>query len=413
LISSVATQQEYVRRVEESLPAKRLARVAILCDIVEENWPSMDLVGEMLCKYLQSDHADSFVATRLSPRMRRRFTKHSSEGGSQRSDLRAKLFNADRVLNRFYDYPRFVRGRKSEFDLFHVVDHSYGQLLHELPPERTVITCHDLDTFQCLLEPAQERRSIFFRKMMERTLGGLRKAARVACDSVATRDELLAHGLVGPERLRVVPLGVHPTCRPEPDSAADAEASRLLESGPANAINLLHVGSTIKRKRIDFLLEVFAGVRRESSEARLVRVGGPFTPAQNDLLKRFKLEHAITVLPYLSRELLAAIYRQAALVLQPSVREGFGLPVIEAMACGTPVVASDLPVLREVGGDAAAYCAAGVLSSWSETVSQMLMERSRQPEQWNKRRAAGIAQAANFSWSEYARQMVDVYQELL
>ena len=189
MISSVAAQPEYVVRPEEPLRATKSARLAILCDIVEENWPSMDLVGEMLCKYLQSDHANSFEVTRLSPRMRRRFTKQSSEVGSQRSGFRAKLFNADRVLNRFYDYPRFVRGRKSEFDLFHVIDHSYGQLLHELPPERTVITCHDLDTFQCLLNPAQEPRSVFFRKMMERTLGGFRRAARVACDSVATRDE--------------------------------------------------------------------------------------------------------------------------------------------------------------------------------------------------------------------------------
>jgi glycosyltransferase involved in cell wall biosynthesis len=402
-----------VVRPEGSLRATRPARLAVLCDIVEENWPSMDLVGEMLCKYLQSDHANSFEVTRLSPGMRRRFTNQSSEVGSQRSDFSAKLFNADRVLNRFYDYPRFVRGRKSEFDLFHVVDHSYGQLLHELPPERTVITCHDLDTFQCLLNPAQEPRSVFFRKMMERTLGGFRRAARVACDSVATRDELLAHGLVEPERVRVVPLGVHPTCRPAPDPAADAEARRLLAGGPANAINLLHVGSTIKRKRIDVLLEVFAGVRKEFPAARLVRVGGQFTRAQNELIKRLKLEHAIIVLPHLSRELLAAVYRQSALVLQPSEREGFGLPVIEAMACGTPVVASDLPVLRELGGDAAAYCAAGVLSSWTEAVSQMLVERDRQPQQFSKRRAAGIARAANFSWGEYARQMVAVYQELM
>jgi glycosyltransferase involved in cell wall biosynthesis len=414
LISSVAAQQEYVVRREEPLRAPKQGRLAILCDIVEENWPSMDLVGDMLCKYLHSDHADSFEVTRLSPRMRRRLTKQSSEGGSQRSDLRAKLFNADRVLNRFYDYPRFVRGRMPEFDLFHVIDHSYGQLLYELPPERTVITCHDLDTFQCLLEPAQERRSVFFRKMMKRTLDGFRKAARVACDSVATRDELLAYDLVDRERVRVVPLGVHPTCRPEPDPAADAEARRLLAGGPVNAINLLHVGSTIKRKRIEVLLEVFAGVRKEFPAARLVRVGGPFTRAQNELIKRFKLEHAIIVLPHVSRELLAAIYRQSALVLQPSDREGFGLPVVEAMACGTPVVASDLPVLCEVGGNAAVYCPPGVLSSWTETVSQMLLERDRQPEQWrSRRRAAGIAQAANFSWAEYAGKMVDIYQELL
>ena len=64
-------------------------------------------------------------------------------------------------------------------------------------------------------------------------------------------------------------------------------------------------------------------------------------------------------MPLLDRDELADLYRRAALVLLPSDREGFGLPVVEAMACGTPVVASDIPALREIGGDAAAYCAPG------------------------------------------------------
>jgi glycosyltransferase involved in cell wall biosynthesis len=249
--------------------------------------------------------------------------------------------------------------------------------------------------------------------MMERTLGGFRKAARVVCDSEAIRDELLGHDLIPRDRVSVVPLGVHPTCRPEPDPAADAVATRLLSGEPEDAINLLHVGSTISRKRIDVLLEVFAGVRKEFPTARLVRVGGPFTSAQLELVKRHDLEKAIVVLNDLGRDELAAIYRQAALALQPSEREGFGLPVIEAMACGTPVVASDLPVLREVGGHAAAYCNVGQVSSWMETITCLLVERSEQPQRWSQRRTACMEQAAKFSWAEYATRMVTVYQELL
>ena len=61
--------------------------------------------------------------------------------------------NADRLLNRFVNYPRYLRQHASEFDVFHIVDHSYAQLVHELPAARTVVTCHDLDTFRCLLDP--------------------------------------------------------------------------------------------------------------------------------------------------------------------------------------------------------------------------------------------------------------------
>ncbi len=324
---------------EMLLSAATPARVAILCDIVEENWPSMDLVGEMLFEHLRRDHAHTFAATRLSPPMRRRLTRLRPQSRN--------LFNADRLMNRFWDYQRWMQPRKQEYDLFHVIDHSYSQLLHSLPAERTIISCHDLDTFRCLLEPQKEPRSRMFRTMMQHVLNGFRKAAAVTCDSAAIRGELLAHDLIAPERVRVIPLGVHPACTPEPNPAADDVAGRLLNRGRADAINLLHVGSTIERKRIDVLLEVCAGVRKAFPKARLVRVGGPFTPTQMKLAKHFKLDDAIIVLPHLTREVLAAVYRQSALVLQPSEREGFGLPLIEALACGTRAVASDLPVLRE------------------------------------------------------------------
>jgi len=351
-----------------------LPRLAIIGDFVEENWPSMWLVEEMLCKHLQRDHADLFAVTRLCQPLRRRFTRVRPAS--------RHLFNADRVVNRFWDYQKLVRQRKSEFDVFHLIDHSYGQLVHTLPAAKTIVTCHDLDAFRSLLQPQTDPRSQLFKTMSRHVLNGFCKAARVACDSVAIRDELLMHGLIAPERLTVIPLGVHPSCSPEPDPAADAEARRSLNSGSANAINLLHVGSTIKRKRIDVLLEVFAAVRKEFPEARLVRVGGPFTPAQMELVERFKLTNAIVVLPYLAREVLAAIYRQAALVLQPSAGEGFGLPVVEAMACGTPVVASDIPVLREVGGVAASYCSVADVPAWTESISNLLLERDQQPEKW-------------------------------
>lgn len=381
-----------------------LPRLGVVCDYREEHWPSMNLVADMLVSHLQNDYADVFATERICPAMRRRFTGERTSTGA--------LFNVDRFLNRFWDYPRLARKINSEFDLFHVVDHSYGQLLHQLPPEQTVVTCHDLDTFQCLLKPAQEPRSVFFRKMMERTLDGFRQAARVTCDSVATRDELLTHKLVEPERAIVIPNGVHPSCSPEADPVADLEAVRLLGEPGAAVVDLLHVGSTIPRKRIDVLLQVFAAVRKEVPSARLLRVGGPFTPAQARLASQLDLTQSIMVLPHIERELLAAIYRRAAVLLLPSEREGFGLPLVEALACGTPVVASDLPVLHEVGGDAALYCPIDNIALWAETVVQLLLER-QQPQKKSERSAAGIAQATGFSWAAYTNKMVEVYRQLL
>lgn len=383
-----------------------LPRLAVLCDMPEENWPSMDLVAEMLVANLQSTHAADLHATRIRPTMKRRYT---------RSLLFGKMnfvYDADRLFNRFWDYPRLMKRRREEFDLFHIVDHSYAQLVHQLPAGRTIVTCHDIDTFRCVLEPEEHHRSRLFVAMTKKILDGLRKAARVTCDSVATRDELLAHNVLPLGRMVVIPNGVHPSCSPEPDEVADAEAIRLLGPDSDGVINLLHVGSTISRKRIDVLLRVFAEVRKEFPNARLVRAGGAFTAEQLRLVESLGLASSVDVLPALDRAVLAAVYRRAALVLQPSSREGFGLPVIEAMACGTPVVASDIAVLREVGGDAAVYCPVAEVSVWSEALIALLHERRDEPQLWELRRKEGLAQAAKFTWSAYASRMVALYRDL-
>jgi glycosyltransferase involved in cell wall biosynthesis len=381
-------------------------RVAILFDFEEEKWPSMQLVGEMLVNHLESGYSDAWSVASMCPPMRFRLA---------RAPLLANLgFKLDRVVNRFWDYPRWVRPQRRDFDVFHVVDHSYAQLVHELPASRTIVSCHDLDVFRCLFEAERLRYSMPLKAMAKRILAGLRKAARVTCDSAATRDELVARGLMAANRVVVIPNGVHPSCSPDHDPAAESEATRLLGTRGGNVIEILHVGSTVKRKRIDVLLKVFALVRQEFPQARLVRVGGSFTAEQLKLVERLGIGESVVVLPFLDRRVLAAVYRRAALVLQPSEREGFGLPVIEAMACGTPVVASDLPVLRETGGHSATnYCPVGDVGSWSASVVKLLYERRDDPDRWSVRRLAAITYASKFSWAAYTKQVVALYHQLL
>ena len=365
----------------------------------------MDLVADMLLHYLRTEHSADVQPIELRPRMRSRV------GGIRWLPGAGYARNVDRLLSRFVDYPSWLKSRKDEPDVYHVVDHSYAHLLHALPANRTVVTCHDLDTFRSILDPDAEPRSRVFRAMTRRILSGLQLAARVTCDSIATRDAILAHGLLPEERLDVVYLGVDPVMSPVPDPAADAFAVASL--GPANGsrIDLLHVGSAIPRKRIDVLLRTFAAVRSQLPGARLIRVGGDFTDSQAALLRELRIDPSDVVIhPYLDRAHLAAIYRRAAVVLQPSDAEGFGLPVAEAMACGVPVVASDLPVLREVGGTAAEYCPVGDVGCWSGTVCAMLRQRSDDPVAWEGRRRAALNQASRFSWSRFADSLVNVYR---
>lgn len=385
----------------------RRLRVGVVCVPAEEGWYSMDLVAEMLLEQLDRHHHHEIDAERVRPPMVRRFS-HIPRLGRSRAAL-----SGDRLLNRFWYYPRRMRRMANHFDLFHLIEHSYGQLVREIPPDRTVITCHDLDTFRSVLEPERDPRPGWYRAMAGRQMVGICTAARVVCVSHTVADELRGFGLVPPERIRVVPNGIDPTCSPLPDAAADAKAVELLGDVPEEAVELLHVGSTVPRKRIDILLHVFAAVREELPRARLVRVGGQFTRAQQQLVEKLGLANAIEVLPFLDRATLAAVYRRAALVLQTSDAEGFGLPVAEAMACGTPVVASNLPVFREVGGDAATYSPVADVTAWSGTVLALLAERQAQPEAWAARRRASAEHGGSFSWSENARSMVAIYRELL
>jgi glycosyltransferase involved in cell wall biosynthesis len=377
-------------------------RVAIIADYLEEGWPSMDLVADMLFDRLQREHVATIAPSLIRPTMRRRAARLPGAGRT------TWVRGVDRVANRLWDYPRLVAGLAARFDLFHIVDHSYAQLVHRLPAGRTIVTCHDLDTFRSVLDPALEPRSAMFRAMTRHILDGLQRAGHIACDSYATRDALVAKAGIAPDRTTVVPNGPHPSCTPDAEPSADIDAARLLGQRGA-FVDLLHVGSTIARKRIDVLLRVFDSLRTAHRHLRLVRVGGPFTAAQQALVRDLGLGEAIVVLPTLDRSTLAAVYRRSALLLMPSEREGFGLPVLEALACGTPVVASDVAALREVGGYAAVYCPLDDIEAWHRTVTRLLDERSGHAAQWTLRREAGIRRAAAFSWSRYASDVADIY----
>jgi len=376
---------------------KRLS-VALLADYLEEGWPSMDLVAEMLLDRLSREHAATVEVTLIRPSLPRRLSRVSSQ----------KLaFGVDRMAGRLWDYPRFASRLHQRFDLFHVVDHSYAQLVHRLPANRTLVTCHDLDTFRSVLEPEREHRSAAFRAMTRRILDGLRKAGHVACDTEATRSLLIERARFSEDKTTVVHNGLHPSFTTHREAAADREAAQLL--GPRrSSVDILHVGSAIPRKRLDVLVRIISEL---GGRVRLVRVGGPFTAEQAALAR--DLDVPVLVLPFLDRATLAAIYRRSALLVMPSEREGFGLPLLESLACGTPVVASDIAALREVGADAATYCAVGDVEAWTDAIHMLLDERQEQPAEWAARQQRGVRRAEAFSWSKYAREIASLYERMV
>jgi glycosyltransferase involved in cell wall biosynthesis len=364
-------------------------RLAVFCDYREEGWPSMDLVGEMLLAELR--RMPSVRATEIQPRFRHR---------AQLVPLVGRNFlNADRLMNRFWDYPRIARRSAESADCFHVVDHSYSQLIHRLPAERAGVFCHDLDTFRCLLDPAREPRGRLFKGMARRILSGFQNARIVFHSTTAVRDEIVRHNLVDPERLVHAPYGHSPEFRP------DAPTDSLPIDLPKRY--LLHVGSCIPRKRIDVLLDVFARVSEVDSNTCLVQVGGEWTDSQRAAVNQLPCDR-VRQYRGIDRRALAAIYRQAAVVLQTSEAEGFGLPVIEALACGAAVIASDIPVLREVGGEAVVYCPVGDVDAWTTKTASILAGACDVPTI-----DARLARASEYSWTNHARTILAAYQSMV
>ena len=153
-----------------------------------------------------------------------------------------------------------------------------------------------------------------------------------------------------PERITVIHAGL------------DSRFSAPAEGVPAAREDyILTVASLEPRKNLPKLLEAFALLREGGFDGRLRIAGGGGldTPRINETIRRLGLEESVEKLGYVNREALVALYRAARVVVMPSLWEGFGLPLLEAMASETPLVASDIPVHREVAGDAALFAAPG------------------------------------------------------
>ena len=227
--------------------------------------------------------------------------------------------------------------RRVHADIFHVVDHSYGHLAWSLRRGRPLSPAMTSTRSISTRRPTATRQACptfwfagcrrAWREPPKSSARARRRPPRWWTASWSTAD-----------RVAVVYNGVD-----LPETPAVGRGTDYLRclGRSASFTDLLHVGSTAPRKRLDLLLHVFAEVLAAWPSCRLVRVGGPLTPAQRALSERLGILGRIVELPSIDREVLAAVYRRATLLLSTSEREGFGLPVAEALAAGTPVVATD------------------------------------------------------------------------
>jgi glycosyltransferase involved in cell wall biosynthesis len=234
------------------------------------------------------------------------------------------------------------------------------------------------------------------------------EAAAVIAVSHATRDDLRSYLGARVDVVNVVPMAVDASLfRPPGEAGRVAARARL--GLPDAARILLHVGSCDHYKNVDGVLRVVEDVRRRLPDTLLVKVGAPFPPSDLARIEALDLRAATVHLGHLAPGALIDAYHAADALLFPSLYEGFGLPVLEAMACGTPVVTTDAGGLADVVGNAAVVCAPTDLPGMAEAVVRVLgsaAERLRLAER-------GLARAREFGWRQTARLTLRCYQRVL
>lgn len=372
-----------------------------------------------------------------------RFTRELLIALLELDEANEYLFFVDSKMNQFDDLPTRAKlitartefsavsaasadGRRSLRDIWamtrevskHKVDvfffpavYSYFPLLNRT---KTVVTVHDLiaDHHPELVFPSA--RSKFFWKMKQSL--AFRQADVIATVSEYSKKEIAEHFRVPDTRIRIISEAARPVFQPL--STTNGFASVLSKYGLALGESfLLYVGGISPHKNLKTLITAFDRIldAEGGDQPKLVLVGDyendPFFsayPELKHLVSDLELDEKVVFAGYVDDEDLAHLYNAAAMLVFPSFEEGFGLPAVEAMACGTPVAASRAGSLPEILGDAGRYFDPSNVESMAAVIKGLLADKTAR----GKMRDLGLARSQKFQWKRAAEDAIAIFNEL-
>ena len=336
-----------------------------------------------------------FSMTKYADEIHRRVGEYMKAGES----IELREFPAPRLegFGRYWDqYRRYGRYAAAHAgDVNHIVDHGFGHLTSQLPAGRTIVTFHDAVVTKV---PGVRWTT---KASLSHSLRAMRKAAAIVCDSEDGKRDLLELSQIPADRVRVIPIGIDESFRPAPDRSVVRRKLGL------NGNVVLMVGHTQGYMNCARMLRAVATViARHGVDVTLVKIGLPFTPDQMRLIADLELGDRIEIVGRVPFAEVPSYYQAADVLLYAPLLAGFGLPPLEAMACGTPVVASNRGSIPEVCGDAAVLTDAEDEGALAVALADTLTNASR------RRRLidAGFARAGLFEWSVSARKFLDLYR---
>lgn len=297
-------------------------------------------------------------------------------------------------------YYMLMGGIREEVDLIHVPCFSVPKMGH-IPK---VVTAHDVILMKHprLMSPGSRW---YFSRWIP---SSYRYADHIIAVSRATRDDLVNLAGIDPGKITVIYHGINPAFTRN-TNPHDINRIRFKYHCPGDFF--LMVGAFEPRKNIKITIDAFARIAEHSSQLKLLLVGkeNDYHKQVIDKVRQMKLREKVILPGYIPDHELAVLYTVATSLVFPSVAEGFGLPLVEAMACGCPIIASNLKVFHEIGGDAVEYVPVNDAESLSEQMLKMLDD----PQHRAMLTLNGLSRSLNFNWDHCAEETVKVYFRVL
>ena len=275
-----------------------------------------------------------------------------------------------------------------------------------LSPRPLVVTIHDLIP---LILP-EYRSSVWVRAYMKLVSAAARRATHIIADSLCSRRDIVRLLRIPEARVTVVYLAAgeefQPATQPEDDEA-------IQEKYHLESPYILYLGGFDRRKNLDRLLHAYGLARTRYGFPHTLTIAGslprsasPLFPDPRVIVQELDLEGSVAFLGWVEEEDKPALYRGAALFVYPSLYEGFGLPVLEAMACGLPVVAAEAGALPEVVGKGGILVNPQDTRALAEAMGKVLSDGTLA----GRLAAKALKQARRFSWRKAARETLDIYR---
>ena len=367
-------------------------KVTVFSDMKAENFLSMDIYAEQLVFALNNHKGYELKAQEFTVDL---------------PVLPPTLHKFALAIGRYIKYPWQLQ--KFKGDINHVSDHSYGFLTYFLPRRSCVITCHDLAPLHMQVKSWRMRlKHLLWRIALRGTLRG----TFIIADSNYTYRDILNYSKFPSERIKVIYPGLEERFKLFNGTVEqlDWERKFRINNNLSDAKIILHVGRYSPRKNFEAVLLAFAKAKTKLPEnsLHLLQVGGRFTEQHFILMRELGISDYVTQIPFLPMDELPKVYNLASVLLFPSYYEGFGWPPLEAMACGTPVIASNVTSIPEVVGDAALLFAPDDIEGIAAALYELLNDKTLYSEMV----ARGRQRASQFTWEKCAQQVYEVYQTL-